>query len=378
MNKSLRVISLSLITVLGMSCVSSTNAQCVSSGFGVGLTLGAHKNGVKFGVDNLNKLLKSKNEYLISQLKAAIANTNKKFEKPNTAETEMVAEEGKTYDIDTYTPDQNDASVIAGAEANKLPSGEDVTTLSLNTRKYKSDNPTKYIIVSSGDAKYDSKGMHSAADDATSIEKQPIVSNSGILEYNGYTGEQADGADDSDATVTANYAHITNEDGEASYLTPKSYFILQNMDSDTAPTHVLLSDLSGDKTTYSFLASVLGNKTTLEEYQKQFKDDELFIYNKKYYIDTVKHNDLGLGDTFVDSAISTLNTNTAASQTFKDVSKWSFDIGANVFYQYRIYDWFVRAGVFGNFPVANKTVSLMENTDKTNNSNDKTKSSDNN
>ena len=229
-------------------------------------------------------------------------------------------------------------------------------------------------------------------DNGNYLENIPLLINPDILSNNGLDKINDEIWDEpewsnptTDTTATQNYRNLT-VNGENYSLVPRDFDKLYEIDNynDYDPTYMKLNDIkTSDPLTYAFLSAIVSNETTLKDYKTQLNmtgnnQYDLLQYESEYYIDTVKHKDLGLTDTFVDSAFSTLNANNAASQTFKDVSKWSFDIGANVFYQYRIYDWFVRAGVFGNFPVANKTVSLMENTDKTNNSNDKTKSSDNN
>ena len=53
-------------------------------------------------------------------------------------------------------------------------------------------------------------------------------------------------------------------------------------------------------------------------------------------------------------------------------------IGFNIFYQHRIFDWFIRAGLFGNFPIANRTISLVANSSNSKNTDSKDKKSSSN
>lgn len=378
MNKNFVNRMLLCLVAMTMACMPEVNASCVNSGFGIGLTLGTQRNTVKFNADNLNKLVDNTRTDLIKKLNDAITSTNKKFDKQNTKDTEMV-DGGEEYSVTTYEEYPASSGNIKGATADKLG---DAKTIKLKTKKFNSDNPTKYRIADSND-KYDKNGM---CDDANGITvKKAILVNPELETYNNYT-LSVNGMSNSSALSINNFYTII-KDRINYYVTPKDGFVLDEMNKDwtddgsTNPTHVLLDDLPKDENgniTKAFLNGILGNNITLAEYKKAFSGDELFQdpNTGKYYIDTVKHRNLGLSDAFVGGGIDKLSPNTSTSQTFKDVSKWSFDVGAIIFYQYRIYDWFIRGGLFGNFPIANKKVSIMESENKSNDDNKK-KSSDN-
>lgn len=380
MNKNFANRILLCLVAMTMACMPETKASCVSSGFGVGLTLGTQKNTVKFKADNLNKLVDNTRTDLIKKLTDAITATKNKFEKANTKDTKMV-DDDKTYPVKTYKEDQNNGDNIKGATADKLG---DATEQKLKLKKFKGDNrdnPTMYRIVDSSTeehGKYNKNGM--CDDDKGATVKKAILVNPGLKDYNEYMLER-NPDNGSSALVTDNFSTFT-KDGILYYISPKEYFVLSEMnkalDDNTVPTHVLLDDLSGDKTTHAFLKRITNNSSTLDKYKEIFSGDELFKDpdTGKYYINTVEHKDLGLSDTFVNSAVDILSPNTATSQTFKDVSKWSFDIGAIIFYQYRIYDWFIRGGLFGNFPIANKKVSIIESENKSNDDSKKKSSDD--
>ena len=369
------------------------NADCVSSGFGVGLTLSATQNKITFNDKNIRSVQEKVREELKTKLKSAIAATQSKFNTANTKDTKMV-EDRSTMEINGYKDPSRLADGNTNSDATNLPKNPEKITLKL--KKFDSENPTRYriLIIDEKDknqSKYDANGMTNN-EKGSYIEKQPILvqptllKDNNIIELEAPVGTSNPVVVDSKTNVNTNYSTIKIKDAQGTeqtyYIVPKDEDMLDEMTNDDYnPTHALWDDIftsnSNDKITNAFVNDVIKNDSTLG-YKKQFTSDEWLEYNNKTYINTVKHKNLGLSEEIINNTISTLAPNKAQSNTFKDVSKWSFDLGFNVFYQHRIFDWFIRAGLFGNVPIANRTISLVKNSTDNNNNDSKDKKSSSN
>ena len=392
MNKTSKLVSLGLLTAMAFSTVD-VNADCVSSGFGVGITLSATQNKITFNDKNIRSAQEKAREDLKTKLKSSIAATQKKFEKENKDFSDNNMENDGSFKINGYKDPSKLADSANNCDATNLPKNPE--ELTINLKKFKGDNPTKYRILTidekdENQSKYDANGMIDAAK-GSYITKQPIVVNPNLLKDNNITElKEPDGTDrngagvDSKTNLVTNYSTIKIKDAQGNektyYIVPRDEDMLDEISySEAVPTHALWSDIftsnSNDKITNAFVNDVIKNDSTLG-YKKQFTGDEWYTYDNKTYINTVKHKDLGLTDDIINNTISTLAPNKAQSNTFKDVSQWSFDLGFNIFYQHRIFDWFIRAGLFGNFPIANRTISLVKNgTNNNKDSKDKKSSS---
>ena len=402
MNKNIKLISLGLLTTLALS-VTDASADCIGSGFGVGVTLSATQNKITFNDKNIRKAHEDARNGLKEKLKAAIAATQKKFDTQNKPSTKTV-EDDSTYKINGYKdPTKLADGTTQNDDAKNLP--QNPVELIFKKRKFDSENPTKYRILTidktdPAQRKYDANGMVDN-DKGEYIKTQPILVQPLWLKDNNFKNlnNPADGAGAA-TNEKDNYATIVQTVNNADttyYIVPRDQDFLNeiNLDEDEFadeknwPTHAKLDDIfttNNDKITKKFLKDILGDKDLNSEYVKQFTGNEWFVYDgsggggsdKGYYINTVKHKDLGITDAIRESAIEKLSPSKAiASNTFKDVSKWSFDLGVNLFYQHRIFDWFIRAGLFANFPVVNRNISLVANSNK-NNEDSKDKKSSNN
>ena len=409
MSKTFKLISLGVLTTLALS-TTNVNADCIGSGFGVGVTLSATQNKITFNDKNIKKAYDDARNGLKEKLKAAIAATQKKFDKPNDKNTPLVEDDNPPRKVNGYTDPTKLADGSNNNDAENLP--KNPVELTFKTKKFNSENPTKYRILTIDQtdpiqSKYNDKGMVDK-DNGSYLPKQPILVQPLFLKDNNFKDLNApigSGTNpvviEPNTNVAGNYATITqtvNSSDTGYYIAPREFDFLDEINLDENefadeknwPTHAkwddIFTDNANDKITKQFLNDILNNNDLKSEHRKQFTGDEWFEYDglggggsdKGYYINTVKHKDLGITDSIRDSAISTLAPSKTISNTFKDVSKWSFDLGFNIFYQYRIFDWFIRAGLFGNFPIANRTISLLSNSNNNDNKDSKDKKSSSN
>ncbi|MBR1944002.1 MAG: hypothetical protein IJ848_00830 [Alphaproteobacteria bacterium] len=352
---------ISLLTIIALisSNILITN---IFAGYGVGISVGFVQNTVYCnGEDKLYAAL-------LNKLKSAIAATQKKFEVPNTSDTEMI-DKGKYVTIDCYSADGNDPSKIAGATDPKKLSSQK-TTLKIKRKEFKSNNPTMLTLIEDNTWKYNGNFKDNNGEYINRI----IPVNKNVLSENNITLEENPNThvfdnNSTDATKTANYLTL-NKDGTTYYITPHDFVFLYKMDTDGNPTHLSLSQLNDtDPITYSFLKDIISDKNT-SSYYKEIIDskDNVIEYDEtnnkitSCYINTVKHKDLGLSDNFVEDAALTLNQN---SKWFYDVSKQGIELGLVAFRQFNIFNrLFVRTGAFGNLPVLNNTVYASDKDNK--------------
>ena len=374
MNSKLKLLSLSLL--VSMISLSVSESKCMSSGVGAAVTASVNANNIKLGVDKLNNLKNNKRAEMLKKAFEAIKNSQSKFKTPVTTNTEKI--DGPDAEVNMYS--END--IQSNNDATKLPSKKS-KQVTLKTKKYKTDNPTKYHITETG-IPYDNNGMIKAEENGGSkrniITRNMFIGSLGegnnivtLTDNNNITIHAPENSDSQETNNIQHFSTVKDANGTTlGYISPQSHEEISEMlfveNNDDAPTHLLIDDLassdSSDKTTRALIGAILGNETTLKDYREnQLKAtgdnaEDLYLYNNKYYINTVKHPDLGLSDDFITSVDKTINGDKSANQTFKDVSKWSFGIGGQVFYLYRIYDWYIIFGLGVDVPLANRTVSL--------------------
>lgn len=375
MNNKLRLISLALLISMMNSSVSYTG-QCSGSGFGIALGLSLANNNAKLDINGLNNGKNKQYEELMKKLQEALKKQNGAFATPNTKDTGM-EDGGSELSIAGY----EESDITNNTNKDKLP--ENSKEIKLKSKKFKSNNPTKYKIYTTANAKYNANGFF----DANGSEKTiPILMSPNIISENNITYTRIAGSG-TDLMKKEDYGTLVDKDNKTLYITPLSADYLDEInapiDDNNKPSHVCLSDLN--PTISAFLKDAFANSDVYSQLKSALQasgatetdDNVIFKDGDEYFVNTINTNSLGVDEVAIPNIVKTVNGDTTANNSFKDIDKWSVGVVGGLSYQYRLYDWLIKVGIFVNVPIANRTIPF-EDSNSSNSENNKSNSNNNN
>ncbi len=389
MNKKLKLIVCGLVSA-NFFAVNNGNiavANCAPTGLGVGFSFNVSDTKIKIDPNKTKEAQAKQNAGNREKINTSTSTVQTSFKEPITATTETEPNQNQKYPVTTYSA----ADLQNAPNSNTAPNAT-TQQQQLALTQPKGNKLTRYRIYNGADSeKFNANGMVDTTN-GIAITNFPIYVSQDVLPNNKLGIVQpANPTTTSDTKLDTNYyilQNITDPNNPVvvGYITPRDATILKEMNKTPAngnmATHMRLNDIkSSDPIVYNFMTKIYADAELRKAWVNKLGADNILNYNNSgdLYINTVNKPDLGLDSALIDSALNTLG-GSSTSQTFGDVSKFSFDLSINLFYQWRIFDWFFRGGVFFTIPLANKTISLVKdsksssNTEKSNDKNNKSSS----
>ncbi len=311
---------------------ANTNARV---NFGISAGVNFTNNKIKFKInDSLYNSHMSALRELFNLSKLELKKELKPYKKP--VDTSKVKKGIGTVHINAYTS----AAINSNTNSTQLPNNP--TTITLNSSEYDSGaNKTKYILVNSGNKKYNtSTGLIDSNGNAISAHPVEVMPN--ILSRNNVITTDATHST-GDTRDINNYYQLTtannfqNTNVNEVYVTPGKYEILRTIDNsiNATPTHVCTEDLG--PVTQSVIKDIVSNRSTFVNWITNFNnknyDDNIVKYNNKFYINSKSCPNLGLDDNLLKDICVAKNADLLEStrKSFNDVNKWSVGLNIGLF-----------------------------------------------